>query len=260
MRTVSRAIGVFALTATVVGAVLVALNPHTARACTCLPSTGDVDDVAVAFVGRPVAEDYADVGPRVVTEFEVDWVYKGNVGPRVEVHSSTTTCGIVFGGYEDWRDENRYQQRSSIAAWESADGRLGHGICDPWGRIGSFEEAFGPGYPPEGSVDPQDQDDGSISGGESVAAQAGNAPGNSPDPIDSDRVNTTAERAPSDTSPQRAAPGASVDIETTSPNSTDEEPTQIGVLSGTLLLAVAATLAIWLLVARRRARRSSPPT
>lgn len=260
MRTAFRAIGTVAIAATVVGAALVAVNPRTARACTCLPSTGDVDDVAIAFVGRPVAEDYADVGTRVVTEFEVDWVYKGSIGPRVEVHSSRTNCGISFGGFEDWRDENRYQRRSSIAASESANGELWHSICDPWRPIGSFEEAFGPGYPPEGSVDPQDPDDGPISGGESVATPADDVPGNRPGPIDRDRVDANAERAPSDTSPQRAAPGASDDVETASPASTDEEASQIGVLAGTLLVSVAAILVTWLLVARRRARQSSPPT
>lgn len=51
MRTACRAIGTVAIAATVVGAALVAVNPHTARACTCPPPTGDADDVAVAFVG-----------------------------------------------------------------------------------------------------------------------------------------------------------------------------------------------------------------
>lgn len=200
MRTAFRAIGTVAIAATVVSAALVAVNPRTARACICGPPTGDADDVAVAFVGRPVAEDYADVGTRVITEFEVDWIYKGSIGPRVEVHSTRTDCGIFFGEYEDWRDEDKYRTRSiSIAAWESAEGELWHGVCRPWKSIGSFEEAFGPRYPPEGSIDEE-------------ADQIG------------------------------------------------EEAGQIRVLASTLLLSVAAILAIWLLVARRRARQSSPPT
>lgn len=64
-------------------------------------------------------------------------------------------------------------------------------------HVGPWEEAFGPGYPPEGSIDLQDP---------------------------------------------------------------DEEADQIGGLAGTLLVSVAAILAIWLFVARRRARQSSPPT
>lgn len=134
----------------------------------------------------------------MITEFEVDWVYKGSVGPRVEVHTTGTNCGRVFGNFEDWRDENRYRTRSiGIAVWESAEGELVHGSCPPWAHIGPWEEAFGPGYPPEGSIDPQDP---------------------------------------------------------------DEEAGQIRVLASTLLVSVAAILAIWLLVARRRARQSSPPT
>ena len=158
-----------ALAATVVGAALVAVAPRTAHACVCPPPTGGPDDVDVAFVGRPVAEDYDDPVPRVITEFEVDWVYKGNVGSRVAIHSVYTNCGIYFGEYEDWSDENRYWTRAMrITAIESDEGVLSHGLCRPWGSIGPFEEVFGSGYPPDGSIDLQAPDDGPAPAGGSL--------------------------------------------------------------------------------------------
>ena len=257
-----RAVGLVALGVVVVVAAL-AVAPRIVYACICVPPPlpHDTADVDVAFVGRPVAEDYDEESTGLVIEFEVDRVYKGSVGRRVEIRSTQTNCGIHFGEWEDWRDENRYWTRAMrITAKQSDDGVLQKGLCTPHVTRRGSEEMFGSsGYPPDGSIDPQTPDDDPAPANGGVDAAASDVPSSSSDPRDRDSVDATTEDAPSDASPQVAAPGISEDVEATSPDAEDAEASPIGALASTLVVSVAAALAVWLLLARRRARRSPPP-
>jgi len=102
-----RVVGLFIVAALVaVGTLLVA--PRTAFACTCYPAwTEYADEVAVAFTGRQIK---AQLAPRleethpfsdlVVLVFEVERVYKGNVGSRFAVVSDQgTSCGVNLDEY-----------------------------------------------------------------------------------------------------------------------------------------------------------------
>ena len=262
MGTALRAVGLVALGVVVVVAALAAA-PRIVYACICVPPPlpHDTADVDVAFVGRPVAEDYDEDSTRLVIEFEVDRVYKGSVGRRIEIRSTQTNCGIHFGEWEDWRDENRYwTQAMRITAKESDDGSLHKSRCTPHVTRRGSEEIFGSsGYPPEEPIDPQAPDGGPASADGGVDAAASDAQSSSSDPLTRDSVDTTTEDAPSDGSPQVAASGVSEDVEATSPDAEDAGASRIGALASTLVAAVAAVLAVWLLAARRRARRSLPP-
>ena len=70
---------------------------------------------------------------------EVELVYKGEVGPRIEVHSNAggPACGIDFG----------YYPGAGVLAFER-DGRLWAGSCSNPVEIDELEEVFGAGYPP----------------------------------------------------------------------------------------------------------------
>ena len=261
MRAVLRVASLLALAVTVVVAAL-AVAPRTAHACVCggpddpplLP-----EDVDVAVIGRPVAEDYSDNPYRLVIEFEVDRVYKGNVGPRIEVHSSKSNCGIRFGGFEDWRDDRYSTSIKSIVAHESDEGILSTGLCLSFAVRGRLEDVFGPGYPPDLPISPQAPDDGSTAVEGGVDSAANDEPGNSSIALDRDSVDATTEDAADDGSPHVASPGPGDDVETTSADATDDGASPIGALASTLVISVAAILVVWLLVARRRARRSPPP-
>lgn len=147
----------FVLTAVVaIPTLLVA--PSTAHACICasektyvvgtdgteslLHHPTGADGADVAFVGRAVSEE--EIRPwEVAVMLEVDWVYKGNVGPRIKILTETATACALYlvpnvpTGLLAYRDDN---------------GVLGAGACS-LARIEALEHVFGAGYPPNPLVE-----------------------------------------------------------------------------------------------------------
>ena len=147
----------FVLTAAVAISTLL-MAPSTAQACMCVSEEAYVvgadgteslvhypagaDGADVAFVGRPVSEE--EIGPwEVVVLLEVDWVYKGNVGSRIEILTETaTTCALYLAP----------NVPTGLLAYRDDNGVLGAGACSP-ARIAALKHVFGAGYPPDPSVD-----------------------------------------------------------------------------------------------------------
>ena len=155
MRGIVRAATSFALFAAIVASILAA-TPRTARACICEAPwelSEYADDVAVAFVGRPILQmiQPRGDGPReIIVGYRVGWVYKGDVGPRIAVHTSRSNCGISYG-YRS-RDSFRKRPMRGLVAFEDSDGELWVGFCDSPVTFGELAEAFGTGYPPDDSI------------------------------------------------------------------------------------------------------------
>ena len=137
--------GLSLLAATAVLAVLVG-TPRTAHACSCAPRSPlseYADDVDVAFAGRQVGSflDEDDRYMRILV-FEVDRVYKGRVGPVVEVRTlrgGGAVCGVDFGGLGS----------VGIAERRSRNGDIFVSLCGGYVTVGELEDVFGAGYPPD---------------------------------------------------------------------------------------------------------------
>ncbi len=144
MTAVLRVAGLSILTTAVVISTLAA-TPRTAHACSCgqLELSAYADEVAVAFVGRQVSREARSQTARMV--FEVDRVYKGDVGPLVEARSASydAACGVDFAG----------QPSAGVAAFERDEGTLSVDLCSSIVTSQELEEAFGTGYPPDVSSD-----------------------------------------------------------------------------------------------------------
>ena len=135
-------------------------TPRTAHACTCmrLPLSEYADEVDVAFQGRqieriPLEPDSDELdsdefllpgeGPFTLV-FEVDRVYKGVVGSRIEVYTwlGGASCGVSFDG------------RGVVGVAASArGGKLRVDVCSSPVSIGDLEEVFGDGVAPDPPVD-----------------------------------------------------------------------------------------------------------
>lgn len=156
--------GALALAAAVTVAVSL-VAPDTARACTCenqavvvtpdgtekvVPYPAGADQAEVAFVGRPISEE--EIGRwEVAVVLEVDWVYKGDVGPRIEILTDTaTSCSLFLAP----------QRPTGLLAHRSDDGRLGASVCSVV-SIDALENAFGAGYPTDSSIRLSHSDRGS---------------------------------------------------------------------------------------------------
>ena len=130
------------------GIALVAL-PRTAGACMCLgtPLSDYADEVDIAFTGQQIGR-FQPPGPVVSTDddtllvLRVHRVFKGRAAPLITLVTAleSASCGIDF----------RELGTVAVAAymWE---GDLRVGLCDSLYTVDEFEEAFGPGYPPEGT-------------------------------------------------------------------------------------------------------------
>ena len=236
MKALLRVAGAFALaSATVVSAL--AATPGTARACSCIsrPLSEYANEITAAFVGTQVSRDtYDEVNSdspirRAAMVLEVELVYKGEVGPRIEIHSNADgpACGIDFG----------YYPGAGVVAFES-DGRLWAGSCSNPVRSDELEEVFGPGHPPNWSIELQVGDRNSApvnpQADGSVDVAATDSPGDGPSPGGRDTADALASDPP------------------------DNGSTPIRTLASALVVSVAAVLAVWLLVSRRRARRLPP--
>ena len=284
MRAALRAAGSLALIVVIAVAAL-ATTPRTAHACSCvggLEVSEYAEDVDVAFVGRQVSRDTYTV-TLTFDEFEtdiqlarmvleVDWVYKGDLGPRVEIHSAfdSAACGVDF-----W-----HQLSPAVVATEH-EGQLSAGACDYPLTVSELEEAFGTGYPPAGATDPRGS-------GESAAPPDTLPAFTQPDtsvepqvPADTEPPPTppTESAAPPDTLPAFTQPDTSVEpqvpADTEPPPTPPTESAQTEIAPGSrsaesdsrsstslifALLAVVATavLTIWVSARRRKARRLPP--
>ncbi|MCY4631977.1 MAG: hypothetical protein OXE75_14005 [bacterium] len=159
MRGIVRAAGSFALFAAIIVSILAA-TPRTASACICgLPGeppwelSENADDVAVAFVGRPILQilqPREDGTRQAIVGYRVGWVYKGDVGPRIAVHTGTSNCGLSHG-YQS-SDSFRKRPMRGLVAFEDSDGDLWVGLCNSPVTFGELAEAFGTGHPPDDSI------------------------------------------------------------------------------------------------------------
>lgn len=144
--------------AATVAFVALLVNPGIAHACSCGPDTlaDYADDVAVAFTGRQIdriehpstlATGYSSADP-VTLVFEVNRVYKGTVGPLVEVHTvrERASCGIDFGGYVNVGVAAFSRSPDSQAGMEND---LKVSWCGSQVTIAELEDVFGSGNPPD---------------------------------------------------------------------------------------------------------------
>lgn len=105
--------------------------------------------MAVAFTGRQV-QRIEPRGPVVSTAddtflvLEVERVFKGRAGPLITVVTAYggSTCGTDFRG----------RGLVAVAAF-MWDGELRVGLCGSLHTVDVFEETFGPGYPPDETMD-----------------------------------------------------------------------------------------------------------
>ena len=249
MRAVLTAAGAVAVLAAVAIAVLPA-TPVSANGCSCgaREFSEVADQVDAAFLGRKISRatsttvftmkgiDEEQVWPEARMILEVIWVYKGDLGPRVEIHSSFSSyaCGVDF-----------VDPRSPVfVAYQDGD-ELFVGTCDNF-TISDLEAEFGAGNPPAESADPQ----GLTESRASPPPISGTSQPDTPVEPQSPVENTPPPEPPPDSLPPEA--------------SQDSQDTQRGSESATSLIitlvvvAAVAGLTVWLRVARRRAR-STPP-
>ena len=134
------------------GAVLVVLAvtlgalaiPRAANACSPFPDPHPelaeyADKIAVAFVGRQIGQRvHSSAGVRLV--FEVERVYKGSVGYRVELQTGygDGDCGTDFGGLGT----------VGITAYPSGKSDLSVSVHRSTATVDELEDVFGVGYPP----------------------------------------------------------------------------------------------------------------
>lgn len=139
-----------------VAVVMVVATAGTAHACSCVERelADYADDISVAFAGsqveRTVHSQVQDNG--VALLFSVDRVYKGEVGPFIEVrtHAQDSACGIDMGG----------RGTVGVVAGEWR-GDLNVNLCGSIVTVDSLESVFGDGYPPDEGLMVTSQHDGS---------------------------------------------------------------------------------------------------
>ncbi len=131
------------------GVALVAL-PRPAGACSYLdtPLSEYADEVDIAFTGQQIGR----FEPRVpvvsnddtLLVLRVHRVFKGQTAPLITLVTvlESPSCGIDFRG------------RGTVAVVaDEREGDLWVTLGDSRHTVDEFEEAFGPGYPPEGTFD-----------------------------------------------------------------------------------------------------------
>ena len=147
---VLRLVGVCALVAAVTISTLV-VTSQTAHACSCgeTPLSEYADEVDVAFVGSQVSrtkyEERYDWPLRAALVFRVGRVYKGEIGPLVEVHTNAggAACGLYRTGLPAG-PVVAYQDRGTLwTSWCSSD----------LVSIVEFVDVFGPGHRPDPSIE-----------------------------------------------------------------------------------------------------------
>lgn len=144
--------------AATVAFVALLVTPGIAHACSCVEETlaDYADEVAVAFTGRQIdriehpstlANGWSSADP-VTLVFEVNRVYKGTVGPLVEVLTvrETPSCGIDFGGKGTVGVAAFSRSPHSQAGLEND---LQVGWCGSRVTITELEDVFGSGNPPD---------------------------------------------------------------------------------------------------------------
>ena len=126
-------------------------SPRPAGACSCraTPFSEYADDVAVAFTGRQVQRieprgSVVSTADDTFLVLEVERVFKGRAGPFITVVTAYggPTCGIDFRG----------RGLVAVAAF-MWDEELRVGLCSSLHTVDVFEETFGPGYPPDETMD-----------------------------------------------------------------------------------------------------------
>lgn len=129
---------------------LILVSPAPVRGCSCenSPLSEYADGVAAAFSGNQIERiEHTGSGWNDTTlVFEVRSVYKGRVGPLIEIGTQAygATCGADFDGLGF----------TGVAAFEDDDGELLAHLCGSHVFISELEEVFGPGRPPDETVTP----------------------------------------------------------------------------------------------------------
>ena len=168
---------------------------------------------------------------------EVDRVYKGDVGPRIEILAEAgTSCRLIIS-----------PGTTGLLAYRNDNGMLSANMCSV-SPADALRHRFGAGYPPDPSIGLHgpDQDSALVdvdSGDQHRSAAPAMRPGQQ------------TERGTSD--------GGSLQVEARAGAATggseDPSPSSVPVLAVVLVLVVAITVPTsWLLVSRRRARRTAP--
>lgn len=277
MRIVARLVGSLILFAAVAVSVLVA-TPRTAHAsCAVMELSEYAHLVDVAFVGRQVPPAiYAGHLEResrkfieFVTVFEVERVYKGQVGPIEGVHSTPGLPSVPtfeLGTH-------------AVVAFENPDGTLSVSDCYDNLTIAELEEEFGPGYPPAGSNDQQDEaerlgtaaEPGSGNDGrelqqppetraESTSANLTSVDPQQPPEAPAEPTSDDAPAVEPAQSPETRAEPASDDLTAVDPRQPpDDGSARPNALVVALLTAAAAALLIGSILAVRRRRHRPPP-
>ncbi len=138
------------ITLITMGVALVAL-PRPAGACSCgsAPLSEYADEVDIAFTGQQIGR-FQPPGPVVssgaptLLVLRVHRVFKGQTAPLIKLVTvfDEVSCGIDFRG------------RGTVAVVaDIREGDIRVGLGDSRHTVDEFEEAFGPGYPPEGTFD-----------------------------------------------------------------------------------------------------------
>ena len=171
-----RVVAVFVLAA-VSAILIVAATPRVARACTTttdihgnVPEYGlreQAEEIDLAIVGRPVSQE-TDGTDQLKVVWLVDHVYKGNVGPVVEIH----TIQVFNNCCPNQLTMYRNNEPTVVLARELGPGIFREtgcfGFLGPMPTTADLEQEFGAGWAPDGSMELQaPQDD---SGPESVLA------------------------------------------------------------------------------------------
>ena len=225
MGTVLRIAAPFALVAAVTISALAA-TPGTARACSCSTDPLEPTGGEVAFAGRQVSRVILDADNgsdptalSAVLVFEVDRVYRGSVGPRINLrtHELDAMCGVDFTG----------EPIVGIGAFrDSRSGELAVHLCFSNFEIHYLEEVLGGGYPPDSSIEVPDLDHESTS----VDTQTGDTPEGEED------------------AGREEDPGRKEDR---------GQARTVALVVGLVLVVAITFPTLWLIASRRRARRSA---
>ena len=161
-----------ALTAAAALAVIL-VSPAPVRGCSCEnpPLSEYADGVAAAFSGNQIERiEHTGSGWNDTTlVFEVRNVYKGRVGPLIEIGTQAhgATCGADFDGLGF----------TGVAAFEDDDGELLVHLCGSHVSISEIEEVFGPGRPPDETVTLPDNTDEAATAAAAPPEEGGGIPG-----------------------------------------------------------------------------------
>ena len=229
---VLRLVAVCALAAAVTVVTLV-VTPGTAYACTCVVQhlSQRADEVDVAFIGTEVSRteyEEQDGWPRAALVFRVGRVYKGDIGPLVEVHTNAggPACGLYRTGLP----------AGPVVAYRE-QGALRTSSCSSERPIAELFEAFGTAYHPDPSIGLHIEDEV---------------------PVEDEHAGSD----PSDASP--VPPAADVASTALEPQAADVTSTPVWTLVGVVAGSVAAVVILGTLIVLRRRHRSasavsSPP-